>query len=407
MGRLLRLFQQALRSLWSERLYALLMMIGLIIGISSVTIIYEIGQGVRSAVVERMASMGFGSDAMMILSGGGFRGFGRHRGMGTRLTLTLEDADLLREQENVAAVAPHLTVRRTMVSAQGNHVNTRINGVTPEYSDARSWPVTMGRFISQQDMQRKSLVAVLGTTPAREMFPGQDPLGQIIRIGNTPFQVVGILVSKGSSPGGHDFDDRILVPLTTAARRLMNEDKLNAMRVNMIDPAKGPQTLAQINEVLRKAHKLPPDVPDDFSVVTSEALLNMITQQSQSMVVMLTFISAVSLLVSGIVIMNIMLVAVSERAHEIGVRRAVGARRRDVLLQIIMESLLVALAGGMLGLVLGMVVARLFTALWEVPTALNPLSFLLAFLFSAAVGIIFGFIPARRAANLAPVEALR
>lgn len=404
-ARLLRLTLEGARSLWDIRLYALLMMAGLIIGIAAVTVIYEMGEGVRMRVQGLMENMGFGADAFYIRSGGGVLGF--RRGGSRTLSLTLEDADDLRRLHGVALVVPHQNIRGKDVSYGSNHTNTRILATTKDYSQARLWPVRSGRFIDDKDFQARARVAVLGASTAAELFPGQSPLGQTIRVGKVPFKVIGVLSSKGASPRGHDRDDRIMIPLSTAQRRISGEDKLSGLRVNLERGEDKDVVVAEARDLLRTRHRLVPQAPDDFMIITPEALLEMITRQSRAMVFMLTMISGVSLLVAGIVIMNIMLVTVSERAREIGVRRALGARRRDIMTQFLMEALIVALTGGACGLGLGLLLARVATWGLDMPTALSFDGFAVSFIFSAAVGLIFGLLPARRAALLPPLETLR
>lgn len=399
-----RLLKTAVSSLWAFRSYAALMMIGLIIGISSLTVIHQIGQGAQAAVSERMASMGFGADAFYISSGGGRLGV--RRGMRRALTLTPEDAAAISRLDGVAHVVPHKNVARTQVTAGGNNTTTRVRGTPPGWAAARNWAVYKGRFISMADIKQSARVAVLGTTVMNELFGDADPLGKRIRIGRTPFIVVGVLESKGSA-GWHNRDDMVVIPMSTAVKRLSRDDKLNGIRVTMTDPSRVDEIRAETTDILRQNHALGPGVPEDFLIITPDELMKLHTQQSRSLVAMLTFVSAVSLFVSGVVIMNIMLVAVSERAYEIGVRRAVGARRRDILYQILMESLMVAAAGGVCGLLLGLLLSYLATWLLGIPTAFSPAGFLWALGFSAGVGLLFGVAPAKKAAGLNPVEALR
>ncbi|RJX34585.1 MAG: ABC transporter permease [Desulfarculus sp.] len=399
-----RLLKAAFTSLWAFRSYALLMMIGLIIGIASLTVIHQIGQGTRQRVLSMMESMGFGSDAFFVSGGGGRLGV--RRGMKRTMTITPADAEAVSRLDGVAQVVPHKNVTRTQVSAGARHTNTRVRGATPEWAAARRWGVARGRFLNVQDERRRARVVVLGTTVARELFAGMDPLGRRIRIGRTPFNVVGVLESKGSS-GWRDRDDMVLIPLATAMTRMSRDDKLSGMRTNLEDPGRREEIKQEVTELLRRHHKLGPGVPDDFLIITPEELTQLITSQSRALVAMLSFISVVSLFVSGVVIMNIMLVAVSERSYEIGVRRAVGARRRDIMYQVLIESLAVSAAGGVCGLALGLLLSGLATLLLDVPTAFSPTGFIWALSFSCLVGLLFGLAPARKAASLDPVEALR
>lgn len=400
----LRLLKAALASLWAFRSYAALMMIGLVIGIASLTVIHEIGQGAQKKVAASMASMGFGSDAFYISAGGGKLGM-RH-GKKRTMTLTPEDAEALGRLEGVAQAIPHKNVARTLVSAGDKHTNTRVRGVPPGWAASRRWEVHLGRFVNLRDLVTYNRVAVLGATVVDELFGPGNPVGRRIRIGRTPFTVVGVMEPKGFL-GHRNRDDFVIVPFTTATKRLARDDKISGMRVMLSDASRLEEIKREATEVLRTRHKLAEGVPDDFLIITPEELMRFITRQSRSLVAMLTFISAVSLFVSGVVIMNIMLVAVSERSYEIGVRRAVGARRRDIMYQVLMESLIVAALGGLCGLALGALLSHLANLLLNIPTAFSPLGFLWALGFSAVVGLVFGLAPARKAALLRPVEALR
>ncbi len=401
MTRLGLLFMEAARHLWGTRLYALLMMAGLIIGTSSVTVIYEIGQGVRQQVMGMMASMGFGADALFITSGSHRVSFRR----ATR-TLTLQDVEELRRLDNVAALTPHLSLSRERLSLGGRHTSASITGTTSEFAVSSNWEVARGRFLSPEDQQHRRLVVVLGHNTAAELFAEENPLGRQLRVGKVLMEVIGVLQAKGGGGGGgHRRDDLVLTPLSTAMRRLSKEDKISGLRVNLADPGESARTVTEISELLRARHRLAPGMPDDFQILTPDYLVGMITKQSQTMVRLLTFISVVSLFVAGLVIMNIMLVTVSERTQEIGVRRALGARRRDILLQIFFETLLVAFVGGACGMLLGQALSWLVRLTLAVPTAFSAWGMLLSLLFSAAVGLLFGLIPARKAAALSPVES--
>jgi putative ABC transport system permease protein len=267
--------------------------------------------------------------------------------------------------------------------------------------------VSQGHFFTDQDLAKRGRVAVLGDTTAQELFQNANPLGRMIRINRVPFTVIGVLSTKGASFRGNDRDDRILVPLTTAQRRLSKVDRYSGLRVNLLPWADKAAAVAEAERLLREGHQLPPEALDDFMVVTPEALAGMLTRQSRSMVFMLTFISAVSLLVAGMVIMNIMLVAVTERTREIGLRRALGARRGDITLQFLFESILVALVGGACGLGLGMLLSRSVVLVLDLPVAFSPEGLAVSFLFSSTVGLVFGLLPARRAAALPPAECVR
>jgi putative ABC transport system permease protein len=394
---------QALRAMWANKMYAVLMMIGLIIGISSVTVIIDIGQGARVQVVEMMTRFGFGADSFMIRAGAG-RMFRRRGSRPT--TMKMKDVDSIRQFTFAKYVVPHRMVRGKRFIYGRTSTDSALIGTSHDFAAARDWKVKAGRFINQQDERRKARVVVLGTTVVRNLFGSQDPLGRSIRIGPVFFRVIGVMESMGSTPRGWDRDDIALAPVTTVLRRVLNSDYVNMIKVNLTSPEVVHQAIEAVKKILRKNHKLAAGVPDDFTIITADELLNWITRQSRAMVMMLALIAGISLFVSGIVIMNIMLVSVAERKQEIGVRRAVGAKRRDIMAQFVLESLFVSLAGGILGIALGQGISRLLNTVFGLPTAPSIIAVVLALSFAGAVGLFFGIFPARRAAQLSPVEAV-
>jgi putative ABC transport system permease protein len=398
-----RLAKQALAAMWAHKMYAGLMMIGLIIGISSVTVIIDIGQGARVQVVEMMSRFGFGADSFMVRAGAG-KLFRRRGSRPT--TMKMRDIDAIKQFTFAKYVVPHRMVRGKRFIYARISTDSALIGTSADYPESRDWKVKAGRFFTQAEDEHKARVVVLGTTVVRNLFGTQDPLGRSIRIGPVFFRVIGVMETMGSTPGGWDRDDIALAPISTVLRRVVNSDYFNMMKVNLTSTEVVSQALEAVKKVLRKNHKLAKGVPDDFTIITADELLNFITRQSQAMVLMLALIAAISLFVSGIVIMNIMLVSVSERKQEIGVRRAVGAKRRDIMVQFVLESLFVALAGGILGIVLGQVISRLLNTLFGLPTAPSIIAVALAMSFAGAVGLFFGIFPARRAAQLSPVEAV-
>lgn len=401
--RIFRIAVEAMRGLRSNKVNLILMILGIVIGIASLTVIVAIGEGAKTKVLERISQFGFGSDAIYIGAGAG-KVFSHRRKRAN--TLTMEDAEILGELENVKLVAPYQGKRmRTVYRNESTH--TRINGITPEWFPARNWKVNDGEYISDEDVRSMSKVCVIGATPVKKLFKDTDPIGKFVRINRVYFKIIGLLEEKGVTESGYDPDDRIVIPLSTSARRLFQQTHLNSIRLQMYDPDQARETIEQVRFILRNRHHLVPTAEDDFRIITPEVLMKWITRSKETMTIMLGMISTISLLVSGIVIMNIMLVSVNERVREIGIRRSFGARKSDVLLQFLMESTFASLAGGFMGLVLGMLISAVLSTLTKIPATISWQSFAAAFFFSVTIGILFGLQPARKATLMNPVQALR
>jgi len=401
--------QIALRALRVNKLRSALTMLGIIIGVSAVIAMMAVGAGARERIAEQIRSIG--SNVIIILSGSTTSG-GIRLGHGTLLTLTEDDATAIaREVAAVEAAAP--TMRGTAQVVFGNqNWSTVIQGATPEYLVVREWPVVSGRGIMSQDVDGAAKVVLLGQTVAGNIFGDSDPLGEIIRIKKVPFTVVGVLAAKGQSAWGQDQDDIVVIPLSTAKRKVLGVSQANARSVGaIIVRAKGPEwmdeAVEQVTTLLRQRHRLQPGQEDDFTVRNLSEVFAAQEESARTMSLLLGAIASVSLLVGGIGIMNIMLVSVTERTREIGIRMAVGARERDILTQFLIEAVTLALIGGLVGIALGVGGSALlsFLAQWE--TLIAPQAILLAFLFSTVVGVFFGYYPARKAASLDPIEALR
>jgi len=384
-------------------------MLGIIIGVSAVIAMMAVGAGARERIAEQIRSIG--SNVIIILSGSTTSG-GIRLGSGSVLTLTEDDAmAIAREVPAVEAAAP--TMRGTAQVVFGNqNWSTVIQGATPEYLVVREWPVVSGRDITSQDVDGAAKVVLLGQTVAGNIFGDSDPLGEIIRIKKVPFTVVGVLAAKGQSAWGQDQDDIVVIPLSTAKRKVLGVSQANARSVGaIIVRAKGPEwmdeAVEQMTVLLRQRHRLQPGQEDDFTVRNLSEVFAAQEESARTMSLLLGAIASVSLLVGGIGIMNIMLVSVTERTREIGIRMAVGARERDILTQFLIEAVTLALIGGIVGIALGVGGSALlsFLAQWE--TLIAPQAILLAFLFSTVVGVFFGYYPARKAASLDPIEALR
>ncbi len=401
--RLLATLSMAIRALRRNLLRTLLTMLGIIIGVGAVIAMVSIGNGAKAQVEAQIASLG--QNVIMILSGQVTRG-GFSMGFGSAPTLTKGDYEALRsETDSVRGVSPE--VRSFVQIAAGNqNLNTQVFGVGEDYIEIRAWPLRSGSNFTETDVRNAAKVAVIGQTTATTLFGDSDPVGQVVRIKNAPFTIVGALAPKGMAMMGNDQDDIILVPYTSAMVRLTGATTFRSFLVQAAGPGDMARTQEEIVELLRQRHRIGPDRDDDFMVRTQEEIAAMATSTSRIMTVLLGAIAGVSLLVGGIGIMNIMLVSVTERTREIGLRLAVGARSRDILWQFLIEAVVLSVAGGLLGIGLGVGGARAVSANFGWTTLVSAQSIVLAFAFSAAIGVFFGFYPARQASRLDPIEAL-
>ena len=393
-----------LQALTRNRMRSALTVLGIVIGVAAVIATLAIGQGARAAVQAQIRLMG--SNVLMVIPGTVTAG-GVHGMMGGNRTLTPDDAVAIkRECTAMDAVAPGVRTFAQLVYGNQNW-NTQVNGTTADFSIARQWPAEEGVFITDSDVRGAAKVCVLGQSVKTQLFGDANPVGAIIRIKEIPFRVVGVLASKGSSGGMGDLDDVVIVPLTTAQRKLLGITHVHWIVASATSERTTLTAVDQITDLLRQRHRIKPGDNDDFFIRTQLEIASAAEATSKVMTLLLASVAAVSLLVGGIGIMNIMLVSVTERTREIGIRRAIGARRRDILLQFLFESAFLSLAGGALGVALGALAARAVSQLAHWPTMVNPGAVLLAFGFASMVGVFFGFYPARRAAGLDPVDALR
>ena len=399
----------ALRALRVNKLRSALTMLGIVIGVGAVITMVAVGAGAQARVAEQIQSLG--SNLIMVLSGSVTSG-GVRLGSGSQLTITEDDAwAIQREIPLVEAAGP--TMRGGVQLVYGNlNWATTIQGVTPEYFTARDWAVVSGRAVIQEDVDGATKVALLGQTVTFNLFGDSDPVDQVIRIRNVPFTVVGVLDRKGQTTYGQDQDDTVLIPLSTAKKKVIGQSQANAKAVGSISVKVRQASLMaaaeqEIRALLRQRHRLQPYQDDDFWIRNLAEVLQSQEQSSQVLTMLLAAIASVSLLVGGIGIMNIMLVSVTERTREIGLRMAVGARGRDILTQFLVEAVTLSLIGGIIGIGFGVAgtYAVAYFAQWS--TLIDPRAIVLAFGFAAAVGIFFGFYPARKAAGLDPIEALR
>ena len=393
----------AVKALNRNKMRTILTMLGMIIGVGAVITMVALGRGAQATIEEQVKSAGTN---LINVNAGNFSQGGVRQGQGMSNTLVPADADAIRALPGVQYVAAGVNSRSQVIAGNQNW-STRIEGTEVDFPLIRVWPQKFGAFFTQQDVNTAAKVAVLGTVVADTLFgPEVDPTGQIIRIRNQPFKVLGVMASKGQGPFGQDQDDTIFVPYTTVQKKLQGIQHINNITISSASPDTAP-VAAAIGETLRVMHKLPPGEPDDFMVRTQEEIASVRTETTRTMTTLLAAIAGVSLLVGGIGIMNIMLVSVTERTREIGLRLAIGARGKDVLLQFLVEAIVISLFGGLLGIGLGYGLSDVLERTLQWPTSIPPNAIGMAFGFAAATGVFFGFYPARKAAGLDPIEALR
>jgi len=397
----------ALRALRTNKMRSFLTMLGIIIGIAAVIAMMAVGSGASYVISQQIASIG--SNIILVLPGSTTSG-GLRSGTGGAQTLSSDDVKaIMTDCPSVEIAAP--TIRSSGLAVYGNmNWSTIIMGTTPELFEIREWPVASGRSIGQQDVDGAAKVCLLGQTVAENLFGSDDPIGKMVRIKKVPFTVIGVLDRKGQSPQGQDQDDAIFVPLRTAQRNLVRSQIPNTVGAVMVK-ARSEELLAkaeeEINALLRQRHRITNAKEPDFSTRNLSEILAVAEQSSKAMSLLLGAVASISLIVGGIGIMNIMLVSVTERTREIGIRMAIGARRKDILLQFMTEAVLLTMIGGVIGIILGAGGATFVSKMLEWPTLISTRSVVVAFFFSGAVGIFFGFYPARKAAGLNPIDALR
>jgi putative ABC transport system permease protein len=399
-----KILKVALNSIVRNRMRSVLTSLGIIIGVSAVIVMVAIGEGSQVRIEQQIAALG--TNVLVIFPGVGRLG-GVSQGAGSMNRLTFEDVEKIKDQATLLSAISPVVMAREQVIGGGNNWSTSVIGVTPPYLTIRSWKVAEGEFFTDRDVRSDAKVAVLGKTVADNLFPGEDPVGERIRIGTAPFRIIGVMAEKGQNPMGRDEDDVILAPATTVLYRLKGGryiDMINASAVSS-DQMSGAEN--QIRTILRQAHRLGPSQDDDFRVRNQAEITEAATETSRILTLLLGSIAGVSLVVGGIGIMNIMLVSVTERTREIGIRMSIGARGSDILIQFLAESVVLSIFGGVAGILLAIGISYALEAFTDLTTVVNPVIVVLAFSVSAVVGIFFGLYPARKAANLNPIDALR
>ncbi len=407
--KLLRMtLRAALLALRRNKMRSALTMLGIIIGVAAVIAMISIGQGADAAVQQQIRSLG--TDLLMVMPGA-TTAAGARSGWGGVSTLTAADGAAIKRDCPAVAEAAYFRRQVAQIVYGDQNWSTVVQGVTPSYFKVRDWPVSAGQVFTARDEETANRVAVLGRTVADMLFgPGQDPIGTVIRVKNIPFRVIGVLESKGQTMWGQDQDDAVLIPFSTAERRVLGAELLGTVDQIHVTAASRDglaEATEQITAVLRERHRIQHDQTDDFTVRSLNDMAEASKSAGQVMTNLLLSVASISLLVGGIGIMNILLVSVTERTREIGIRMAVGAKSRHILFQFLVEATTLSMVGGLAGAVLGIVAASLISYLADWPTLVSPPAVVGAFLFSGAVGVFFGFYPARRASRLDPIAALR
>lgn len=401
---LLAILKIAIRALTRNKMRSLLTMLGIIIGVGAVIATVGVGQGAQQQVQQQIAAMGTN---VLFVSAGSVNSAGLRLGSGATKTLVYDDMTAIEREVPTISMAAPSSGSSVQIVYENQNWSTRVTGTEPQYFQIRSWDFANGASFTQDDVTRSANVVVLGATVQQNLFGNSDSVGQTVRIGNLPFQVVGVLAAKGQSGIGQDQDDALYVPITTLQKKITGQDWLQNIIASATSQQASYSAQDQITALLRDRHRIRPGQDDDFSVRNLADVAQLADQSSKVMTLLLASIAGVSLIVGGIGIMNIMLVSVTERTREIGIRIAIGATESDVLRQFLSESVVLSLAGGIIGILFGVVSSITITKVLGWHILISALAVMAAVVFSMAVGVFFGFYPARKAARLDPIEALR
>ncbi len=398
------LIKVAFKSIVKNKMRTLLTMLGIIIGVAAVIVMVAIGKGAEKRIQDQIASMGTN---LLTIFPGSMQSRGVRMGPDSGVQLTLDDVERLkRDATLVQAVSPMVRSGAQLIGGSGNW-NTSVWGVSEQYLEIRDWTLSSGEFFSSADVRAQNKFCVVGQTIVKNLFAGDDPVGQQLRVRNVPFRIIGVLKERGQSSFGMDQDDLIIAPYSTVMTRLsghthVNQILVRAVSLEQMDPAQ-----AEVTTIMREAHRIPEGGDDDFTVRNQTDIASTAQETSSVLTMLLASIASISLLVGGIGIMNIMLVSVTERTHEIGIRMAIGARGHDILVQFLIEAVVLSLSGGLIGVLIGFLATWIVNMATDWMTVISPTNVLLSFGFAGAVGIFFGYYPARKAAALNPIEALR
>jgi len=394
----------ALISLYANKMRSLLTMLGIIIGVAAVIALVSVGMGVRSNVTNSIASLG---SNMLIISPGSSNRGGVRGAAGSMQTLKYDDAKAIKDKiKNIDYVSPSVSSSYQIVYGNNNW-KTSVQGVTAEFMSIRSLTIGYGSFITADDMNKRNRVAVIGTTVASNLFAKENPVGKNIRINNQPFKVIGLLESKGQSSVGQDQDDVIYIPLTTAQERMLGITYVQSINVQVSSQEKMEQVQAEIENLLRSRHHILAGKDDDFNVRNLTSLMETVNQSTSMLTLLLGAIAGISLIVGGIGIMNIMMVSVTERTREIGIRKALGATFMNIMTQFLIESMVIGIIGGIIGIIVGCGASQIIAKVGNFTTVITITPIIISFIFSVGIGLFFGIYPARKAAKLDPIEALR